>query len=326
MLWAQWGLSDRLLADPALWLCHQCNDCNIRCPRDAQPGDVLQVLRSLVVEELAFPSFMGNLVANARRTWPLLVVGPILLWVLILAAATAFVIPAVNPELPPVEGQFHYAAFVPHTLIYAVFGFVTAWVMVAAWKGGRRFWELLGASARRHGSFARHLVPTLLEIAAHSRFATCSGSPGRRWGHFLLLWGFAGAAAASGFLVVYLYGFDAYPLPLDHWVKWLGNLSALALVAGGIMLYLNRLERDDRQVGDTTAFDRFFLWTVIAVIATGVLTEVFRFVAPPVVACLVYVAHLGVVLTLFITFPYSKFAHVLYRTLAMVHARMEVAA
>ncbi len=32
-----------------------------------------------------------------------------------------------------------------------------------------------------------------------------------------------------------------------------------------------------------------------------------------------YVLHLGVVTTLFLTFPYSKFAHMLYRTLAMVH-------
>jgi quinone-modifying oxidoreductase subunit QmoC len=36
----------------------------------------------------------------------------------------------------------------------------------------------------------------------------------------------------------------------------------------------------------------------------------------------VYVLHLGVVMTLFITLPYSKFAHIVYRTLAMVHQMM----
>ena len=35
-----------------------------------------------------------------------------------------------------------------------------------------------------------------------------------------------------------------------------------------------------------------------------------------------YVLHLGVITTLFVTFPYSKFAHMLYRTLAMVHEQM----
>jgi quinone-modifying oxidoreductase subunit QmoC len=46
-----------------------------------------------------------------------------------------------------------------------------------------------------------------------------------------------------------------------------------------------------------------------------------RLVVPdvPTVAVALYVVHLGVVTTLFLTFPYSKFAHMLYRTLAMVH-------
>jgi quinone-modifying oxidoreductase subunit QmoC len=70
------------------------------------------------------------------------------------------------------------------------------------------------------------------------------------------------------------------------------------------------------------AFDRFFLWTLLAVIATGVLCEIFRFVTPPAAACSVYLLHLSVVLTLFVTFPYSKFAHLPYRTLALVHERM----
>ena len=41
----------------------------------------------------------------------------------------------------------------------------------------------------------------------------------------------------------------------------------------------------------------------------------------PALAVGLYIAHLGVVTTLFVTFPYSKFAHMLYRTLAMIHER-----
>ena len=35
-----------------------------------------------------------------------------------------------------------------------------------------------------------------------------------------------------------------------------------------------------------------------------------------------YLVHLGSILSLFLTFPFSKFAHALYRTLAMAHERL----
>jgi len=334
ILWAQWGLADRLAADPGVWLCHQCNDCNVRCPRDVRPGDVMASVRAMVVEHLAFPAFLGRLVGNVRSTWPLLVGLPILFWLVLLGLTTGLAIPHVNPDLPALEGQFHYEEFVPHLLIYLVYGLSTAWVVLASWVSGRRFWSLLGTGASRSGSFLANLGPALADVATHKRFAKCDAVSQRRWGHFLVMWGFVGAAVTSGIAILYLYQSSplfswiplpmrhTYPVPILHPLKWLGNISALALVVGGVLLFLNRQKTEDKRVGVTTAFDRFFLWTVLAVIATGVLTEALRFVASPLVASSVYVVHLGVVLTLFLTFPYSKFAHLLYRTLAMVHERM----
>jgi quinone-modifying oxidoreductase subunit QmoC len=333
MLWAQWGLIDKLAADPGVWLCHQCNECNVRCPRDAQPGDVMQSLRSAVVEHVAMPSFLGKLVGNIKASWPLLVLGPIVFWLVLLAAYTGLHIPHVNPDLPAVEGRFHYEEVVPHLPIYVVYTTVSAWVALALFVSGSKLWKLYGANVRQRGPFFGNLWSVVVDIATHKQFDTCGeGSRQRRWGHFLVMWGFVGAAVTSGILVVYLYKeyppfswipLDAatYPLPITHWVKWLGNISAVALVVGGVLLYLNRLQRT-RQAGATTAFDRFFLMTVLGVIGTGVFTEAMRFVAvPPIAASAMYVLHLGAVLTLFMTVPYSKFAHLAYRTVALVHQR-----
>ncbi len=314
MLLAQWGLIDRLAADPAVWLCHQCNDCTVRCPRNARPGDVLQAVRSMVIERLATPAWLGRLVGKARATWPLLLGAPLLFWVVLLGLTGHLSWPA------------HVQAFeqvVPHVLIYSVFLPVAVWVLVVGFIGGRRFWTVLGSSGPpREGSFLGALVPAVAEIATHRRFASCEAARPRRTGHLLLMWGFIGAAVTSGLLVVALYGFGMeMPLPLGHPFKILGNLSAVLLVVGVVLLAVERWTRPEVS-GGTTAFDTFFLTVVLLVVGTGVLSEIARFALPGQVAGGLYVAHLSFVLTLFLTFPYSKFAHALYRTLAMTHERM----
>lgn len=313
MLKAQWGLGDQLVNDPAVWLCHQCNDCTVHCPRDAKPGDVMQTVRSLVVEKLATPAFMGRLVAKAGSTWPLLLGAPFLFWVLVLYAVTGLQVPAEMKE---------YKDVVPHWLIYAVFFPVAGLVTLAIFPSGLRFWNLLGSSGQRSGPFVPNLVPVLIEISTHKRFGSCDAAASRRWGHFALLWGFVGAAVTSGLLLLAIYVLKSeMPLPLLHPFKVLGNLSAVLLVVGGAILLYNRLVGGDR-TGSSTAFDNFFLFVVILVIATGVLTEVGRFQFQPALNTWIYILHLTVVLCLFATFPYSKFAHMVYRMLAMVHERM----
>jgi quinone-modifying oxidoreductase, subunit QmoC len=318
MLWAQWGLSDRLAADPAPWLCHQCNDCTVRCPRGARPGDVLQAVRSLAVEALSFPAFLGRWVAHARTTWPLLLGLPVLFWIALLGGAGLLHGPS----------DFHaFEQVVPHGLIYAVFLPTAGFVMLASFMGGRRLWRALGNGVSRSGSFLAQVGPVALEIATHKRFGECGSARYRRVGHLALFWGFVGAAVTSGLLIVAIYvQGEQMPLGLAHPYKVLGNVSAVLLLLGGGILVVNRLTQEDR-VGASTAFDWFFNGVVALVIVTGVGAELARLLAgegtvPATVAVGVYVVHLGVVTTLFVTFPYSKFAHLVYRTVAMVHERM----
>jgi quinone-modifying oxidoreductase subunit QmoC len=74
MILAQWGQTDQLMKDPDIWLCHQCNDCSLKCPRGARPGDVLAALRSFIYRKFAFPSFMGKALASPGALPALLIV------------------------------------------------------------------------------------------------------------------------------------------------------------------------------------------------------------------------------------------------------------
>jgi len=312
MLWAQWGFVDRLVADPTLWLCHQCNDCTARCPRDARPGDVLQVLRALMIERLAAPRFMARLVGRAAVTWPVLVGLPILFWAALIFATTGFG----SPGVPLVYGEV-----VPHWTIYAVFFPAAAFAVAASGAGARRYWRAWRSDEASRGSPLKELAGVAKEILIHSRFARCREARPRQLGHLALLWGFLGAALTSGLIVVAMYGLgEELPLPQAHPFKILGNVSAALLVVGISWLLATRLLGS--RAGASQAYDSFFLGLVTVLVATGVAVEIARYVFPAWLAIGLYVVHLGIVLALFVTFPYSKFAHALYRTLAMAQERL----
>jgi quinone-modifying oxidoreductase subunit QmoC len=320
MLLAQWGLVDQLASDPAVWLCHQCADCSERCPRDAKPGDVLKGMRAEVIRTLSFPKFAGSLVANARVTWPLMILLPWLFWVILLFAMGYYPVNAEQLLNPGEHGG--YAAIVPHWLLYAIYFPIAGWVTLAAGISGAKLWKMMGRGVNRRGSFISGLMAVMMDVATHKSFGECTAKPSRRTPHLLLFWGFAGAAITSGLLIVAIYiQHLPMPLPLWHPYKLLGNISAVLLVIGGIQLLVNRYG-SGRALVSSNAFDNFFLGLVAAVIFTGVVTEAVRLASMPATAFVVYTLHLGVVMALFLTFPYSKFAHMLYRVLAQVHHRL----
>ena len=114
------------------------------------------------------------------------------------------------------------------------------------------------------------------------------------------------------------------PFPQANPIKILGNIAGILLMVGGVWILINRL-RADAGTGTSTPYDNFFLFIVLLVSFSGVFTEVGRFYFSPGLACWIYIIHLASVLSLFATFPYSKFAHFVYRTLAMIHERMAAA-
>jgi quinone-modifying oxidoreductase subunit QmoC len=279
----------------------------------------MQVARSLTVETLAAPRFMGKLVGRASVTWPLLFGVPFLFWVGLIYLLNGLTIP---------EPFVAYKQFVPIPVIDIVFIATAVLVVTAATISGMRFWKLLGESGERSGSFISSLIPALIDIVVHRRFSKCGVGSSRKLGHLTLFFGFVGAFITTSLVVLMIYVLNSeWPLAasdpgaLTHPVKILANVSAALLVFGGVALLLNRMQ-EDGPAGATTAYDGYFLAVVLLVIASGVMTEVGRFVFEPQIACWIYVVHLGSVLTLFATFPYSKFAHMLYRTLAMIHEHM----
>ena len=120
--------------------------------------------------------------------------------------------------------------------------------------------------------------------------------------------------------------FHLITLPLEDnggiWVffKVLLNVGAVALIAGTAILLWYRTSRPERQTKGSY-FDYFFLTALLGTGVTGLLTELCRWITPQPVAFAVYFVHLVFVFCLLGYAPWSKLAHLVYRTVALAHAR-----
>ncbi|MCX7794061.1 MAG: quinone-interacting membrane-bound oxidoreductase complex subunit QmoC [Thermodesulfovibrionales bacterium] len=331
MLYAQWGLKDKLFSNPDIWLCHQCSDCTAYCPRGAKPGEVLGAIRKLAIQEHSWPGFLGKMVGNPLYLIFLLAVPVIIL--LIGAHGNPL-----DPDSIPrgEDGSIVYAKFMPiNTVIDPIFIAAAAFAVVSFIMGVKKYWNTLKAAGYSQGSqsLSNSIVNTLKEILLHRQFTRCNVTKTRTYAHLLTFYAFIGLAITTSWAVVYLYGYEIFgiqpfgifhfgesPYPLYDPVKILGNISGLALITGITLIVLFRLINAPK-----AGIGSYFDWLLIAVIyiiaVTGILSQVLRLADIASLAYPVYFLHLTFVFFLFAYAPFSKMAHMVYRTVAMVFAR-----
>jgi quinone-modifying oxidoreductase subunit QmoC len=328
MLRAQWGLKEELLADPALWLCHDCSDCTANCPRGAKPSAVMGALRMEAIKRYAFPRLAAKMVSDIAYL-PLLLLLPTLLF-----GGVAWM--EIQHQL---TRPFVYAELFPQSFLEPLFYVIAAWVVTAFAVGVTRLVRDLRSSGVT-GRIMPGLLPSLKEIAMHDRFKKCTVERNRYWGHLLTLFGFLGLALVGTAVGVgTMAGTMHTPLPsLSLW-KLFANICAVVILAGTAILLLPhnpsvapgfnpaRAEADPvpcetgatGQVGQLkrTYSDNFFLYTLAGVALTGVLSEILRLAQSPALMYSVYFVHLILIFALLLYSPYSKFAHFVYRTVAL---------
>lgn len=333
MVLAQWGQADRLMRDPDVWSCYQCNDCSVNCPRGARPGDVMAAIRSYAYRDFAFPRFMGKALADPRML-PLLLLVPMLI---LLAGIFLFAPRSADGTYLFLTSQvIDYNLFLPHSTVDAIFVFGNILIFIFAAVGFIRFWRMLtrGGTATQT-SFFKALWPTIKEVLDHGRFFNCDANLVRGQAHVLVFIGFAGAMVTTGMVFLFIFvphylealGLEqfhavfALPLDLPHPVKILGAASGFLLVLGTAILIFRRWADRDA-VGANGYADQLFLYMLFFVGLTGMLSWLSRLGPSPMVAYFIYYVHLVTVWFLLWYMPYSKFAHMIYRTLALVYARM----
>jgi quinone-modifying oxidoreductase subunit QmoC len=324
MIWAQWGLKDKLANDPDLWLCHRCNDCSENCPRGAKTGDVMAALRSYAYQAHAFPRFLGRWVNRPLMLPVLLAVPALVIWAVI-SLGGHFGAPL--GEDASLSSRYWGNMIEPWPWLDLGFIAVAAFAVLSLTVGVRSAWRGFMKSGVQPDVTPRVTVVeavkrALVDILLHRKFKECGAAAARRGAHLLILYGFGGLflTTALVFIGMYLFGLQT-PLPLGHPIKILGNASAIAISIGLILVIARRTSSTDEVTWGRNAYqDVLFLGVITLVVLTGILSEVFRLATFHDGAAGAYYMHLVFIFFLIFYAPFSKFAHVVYHTTALAWA------
>ena len=318
MIWAQWGMKDRLLNDPDVWLCHHCNDCSTQCPRGAYPGDVMKAVRKMLIQQYSWPSFLGKLVGTSSLMVVALAI-PVLVVLALVYLNQGFSFPR----------PINYGQFIDYVYIQVIFTVALLFAVVSLVLSLRKYWERLqSSSVIEVGSSRKPFIPSLIEglseILPHTTFKECEANNIRYAAHLLTFWGMIGLFVTTAIVAFNIDILHIAPPsrggPGTVPIKILGNVSAVAFVLGLAIMLVRRLTAPD-QTGSSSYFDWFFLFTIFGAGATGLLTELARWSGSIGGAYILYTIHLMFVLSLFLYLPFSKFAHLGYRTIAIAWAK-----
>jgi citrate/tricarballylate utilization protein len=281
-------------------LCHNCGECYYACPYTPPHEYALNVpqtlarIRTQSYERYSWPSGMfgkGAWIAVAA-----LVAGVV---------STLFVSPA--------AGDFYVV--IPHEVLALGFSAVAILVIVVLALGLARFWREVPRTSASKARFSLAHNSTAMREALSLKHMDRGA---RRLFHYATFYGFLLCFASTSVAAFYHYALNwRAPYPLTSLPVVLGTLGGIGLAVGTSGLFWMK-QRQDPAIAESTGSTFIVLLWLTSV--TGLALLGWR--DTPAMAALL-VIHLAVVLALFLTMPYGKFVHGMYRQAALDRSARE---
>jgi citrate/tricarballylate utilization protein len=227
-------------------------------------------------------------------------------------------------------GPGAFYKLMPHNAMAALFGAAFLYAIVALIMGVRAFWHDIGEPVGMKTDMAA--LFQAIRDAGELRYLDGGGvgcfneddrpTDRRRLYHHFTFYGFALCFASTCVATLY-----HYLLAREAPYAWrdlpvvLGTLGGIGLLIGPVGLFTERWKRDPVLVDEARyGMDIAFIVMLFLTSVTGMALLVLRETAAmgPLLAL-----HLGVVFSLFVTMPYGKFVHGIYRFAALVRYAME---
>jgi citrate/tricarballylate utilization protein len=312
-------------------LCFDCRDCYSAC-QYAPPHEfgvnipkLMAELRTDTYRDYSWPAMLSGLFKRNGLAVSLVTAAALVtIFFLVLIFIGRDALFATHLGTGAFYRVVPYAAMTVPPLIIALYGVA---VLIA---GMVRFWretrgslaEVIDAGALWRATQDAFGLTYMKGGGVGCSYPVAAFSQSRRWFHHLVFYGFLLDLASTSVAAFYNHflGWQA-PYPLLSWPVALGTIGGIGLLIGTSgMLYLKWQSDRDLAAQRMLNMDVAFLMLLLVTSLTGILLLALRETSA---MGTLLVVHLAMVAGLFITAPYGKFAHVVYRYAALVRYAIE---
>jgi Fe-S oxidoreductase len=304
----QLGLKDKLLAAPEPWLCYYCGDCNIRCPRGAEPAETMMAVRRWLTTELDWTGLAKKLYLS--KAWEIgslatLSLGIILMFVLF--------------HGPVITDRVALNTFAPVAWIemgdLLMTGILTLFLGTNLF---RMYRHIMGDSSVPPSLLLSEAKQFLIHFATQKRWRGCTSDTKKisRWlKHFLLMTGYM---TKMLLIVVFIRWFQRDTAEW-HFTSIFGYYAAgTILYFSGEKLWSRYKTKEEALHRYSHATDWLFLILLFLTALSGMVMHLFRIGNWPLPTYIMYVVHLAIAVPmLIIEVPFGKWSHLFYRPFAI---------
>jgi ferredoxin len=321
--YGQLGMAEPLLNSKELWMCYSCGDCTSTCPRQADPSEYMAAARRYAIAKYDLLGLARLLYTSSTFN----VIFTVALAIIIGLFFYSFHGPMPGDSLRLFE-------FIPAHLIHDS-GIIAGIIVILITLLGManmitHLYKEANFPKGIHLNWPAALWETIVvEGLAQARYRKDCEMYGdvqpwylQKWFlHASMLWGFLGLLMATALDYLFdLIGIRATGtwVPIWYPIRLLGTLAGILLLYGVTVIIIKRLWKVDVTTTHSAISDWTFLLFLWLGGVTGFALEISLYLPQSFTwGYWVLLAHLIVVVELLVLIPFTKFAHVFYRTVAL---------
>ncbi|MEI7500568.1 MAG: 4Fe-4S dicluster domain-containing protein [Bacteroidota bacterium] len=313
------GLKKEILSSVEPWLCYSCGDCTETCPRQAGPGQYLAAVRRYAISEYE-PTGLTRLMFKSPPAF-------VVITMLIAVFLGSFLF-TLKPDQEVARWIFNWLPYnVIHNMGLVIFSFTGLSIVWGVLSMIIHFNLIKDKKAKSKVGFFKAVWMVISEAGTMDWYKDCDAEEDSHWRgkpwysqpwfvHWSIMWGFIGLLGATSLDFIL-----KDPATTIWWPsRILGTIAGLLMIFGTSQAINYRLKKVTLIYSETSPADWTFLWFLWIAGITGFWLEVsVAFGADNLFNQFVFLVHTIISMELVLLFAFSKFAHAVYRPIALFY-------